>query len=478
MTMVERPIYGTADNPLSSEQAPWIQRAGARFTRLALQYFPDSYTVVLLLTIFVFAVATLVEGNPVSVINYWGAGFWNLLTFSMQMTVIVVSGFVLAKSPPMMFALRRLVSIPATARSAALMVLTTSSIVSWFNWGFSLIFSTFLALEVCRRFRSADYRIMALCAFLPVCFGIEQVGISGAAPLFLATPSSLPPQLLQLVGEGVPVTETIFTWQTFVFSGAQLALGLALIWFMYPPPGREITAASLDLDIDEILADRTPDKSAKQDSTFALKLENSRLLAGIIVAFGLIYIVSYFNKIGSLQALNLNIVNFSMLILGMMFHRTPKSFMTAVSSSIHAVVGIVVQFPLYAGIFGMIIMSPLAKELTHLFIGISNGTFYPGVVALYSGMLGFIVPSGGAKFVLEAPYIIAAGRDLNVSDAWITVSYGFGEALSNFIQPFWMIAVLGIMRIHPRHLVGFGLMMLFVMAPFVFVTSILLGLTL
>jgi len=459
------------------EKQTWIHRIGEVFTQFAMRYFPDSFVIAILLSIGVFIVATLVTKDPIQVASLWGASFWNLLTFGMQMVIIIVAGFVLATAPPVLNGIRALASIPQSERSSAVYLAFVGIVANWINWGFALILSSVLARELNKRFPKGDYRLLAFCAFFPICLGIGQNGISGSAVLLVATAGSLPQAIKDLMGGTViPVTETIFTWQTTVFSISQFLLGLLLIWLVYPNPGKRMTSADLGIVLNDD-NDNSDNKSENlTNASFIQRLENSRPLMYVFVALGAVYIVNYFSKGVGLAGINLNIVNFLMLFIGMALHGTPRALLKSVEESIGATVGVVIQFPLYAGIFGMIALTPLGHIISDFFVQISGRVLFPGIIAIYSGLLGIIVPSAGSKFVLEAPYIFRAANELNVSLAWVTVCYGYGEALANFIQPFWMIPALGILKIHPKYLIGFGITILCFMAPLIFIMSVVLGL--
>ena len=179
-----------------------------------------------------------------------------------------------------------------------------------------------------------------------------------------------------------------------------------------------------------------------------------------------------------LNALTLNIINLSFLLVGMLLHRTPARLMRAVQDATPAVWGVILQFPFYAGIAGIITGTHLSQQLASAFVQISTPTSFPAVVAVYSAILGVFVPSGGSKWVIEAPYVMEAAHSLKVHLGWVVASYDLGEALANLVQPFWMLPILGIFRLGARDVMGYTLVVFIALVPTVLLLVTLLGRTL
>jgi short-chain fatty acids transporter len=199
----------------------------------------------------------------------------------------------------------------------------------------------------------------------------------------------------------------------------------------------------------------------------------------LIVALGATYLFRYFAQSGEpLSALNLNILNFAFLLVGFLFHRTPARLMHAARAATPAVWGIILQFPFYAGIAGIITATHLNDRLAEVFVRSSTPTTFPPFVALYSAILGVFVPSGGSKWVIEAPYVMAAAHDLKVHLGWVVSSYDLGEALANLVQPFWMLPVLGMFHLKARDVMGYTFVVFLVLVPVVLVLVTILGTTL
>jgi short-chain fatty acids transporter len=416
----------------------------------------------------------------VQIADAWGGGFWDLIPFTLQMALIIITGHVLATSAPMGVLIRRLARLPASPRGAVALVTFFALVSSWVNWGFSLIFSAMLALEVARRIPRVDYRALAAASFLGL-GSIWAQGLSGSAALQMATPGALQPRIRDIVAQGtlvpggiVPFRDTIFLWQSFAAVAVEIVIVTLVMWLATPPPHRARSARDLGLALD-----RPDAKSAEGPIPPGAWLEHSMLLPLLVVVMGGAYLVRYFVRAPEpLNAVTVNIVNFSFLLTAFALHRTPARLMSAVQQATPAVWGVLLQFPFYAGIAAVITSTQLNEQLADLFVRVSTPTTFPALVAVYSAVLGVFVPSGGSKWVIEAPYVMAAAHELRVHLGWVVTSYDLGEALANLVQPFWMLPILGIFGLRARDVMGYTLIVFLVLTPVVVALVTLLGLTL
>jgi short-chain fatty acids transporter len=215
------------------------------------------------------------------------------------------------------------------------------------------------------------------------------------------------------------------------------------------------------LDLGKVEERRTP----------AEWLEYAPALSIVIGVLGLTYVGQVVVVRGPLAALDLNTYNLLFLMAGLLLHWRPRSFTRAVNNSVPATAGVLIQFPFYGGIFGIVTMSPISAELARFFVHVSSRGAFPLLVAMYSGVLGVFVPSGGSKWVIEAPYVLQAAKDLHVNLGWVVQIYNAAEALPNLVNPFWMLPLLGILKVRARDLVGYGLLQLAVNATLVLFLS-------
>lgn len=463
------------------EQPGAVGRAALALTAWTERWIPDAFIFALVATaIVVIAALTWTPATLPQVVDAWGAGFWGLIPFTMQMALIIITGHVLATSAPVRAVIRAIAAWPRTPRGAVALVAFFAMASSWFNWGFSLIFSAVLAREVARRVPRVDYRALAAASFLGL-GSIWAQGLSGSAALQMATPGAVQPQIREIVAGGVlpdgliPFTHTIFLWQSLVSVLVEIIVVTLVMWLATPPAGRARTAADLGID----LTDSEPPAPDPKGVPPGAWLEHSMLLPLFVVALGGTYLVRYFMRApDAINAITIDIVNLSFLLLGILLHRTPARLMHAVQAATPAVWGVLLQFPFYAGIAGMITGTHLSQQLAAVFVGISNTTTFPAVVAMYSAVLGVFVPSGGSKWIIEAPYVMGAAHELKVHLGWVVVAYDLGEALANLLQPFWMLPILGMLGLRARDVMGYTFVVFLALTPVVLILVTLLGMTL
>ncbi|MFO0659412.1 MAG: TIGR00366 family protein [Polyangiaceae bacterium] len=463
-----------------------LAKIALAFTSWAERWIPDAYVFALVATVLVVLAAVLTGKASVrEVAMIWGGGLWDLLAFTLQMSLVIITGYVLATSRPVFRAIAWLASLPSSPRAAVAMVALLAMLSSWLNWGFSLIFGAMLARETARRVRGLDYRAVAASAFL----GLGSVwaqGLSGSAALQMASPASMQKEVRAIVAHGemipggvIPLTSTIFLWQSLVSVVVEIVIVTALMYFATPPAESAKSAADLGVDLGQSPLD-APEPARR--GTPGEWLEHSAILPVVIVALSSAYLVSYFASFDGLAArlngLNLNTVNLMFLTLGVALHRTPARLMRAFREATPGVWAVILQFPLYAGIAAIITKTHLNETIASWFVAMSSKTTFPAVIAVYSAVLGVFVPSGGSKWVIEAPYVMQAAHDLQVNLGWMVAVYDLGEAIANLVQPFWMLPVLGFLGLKSRDVMGFTFLVFLVLTPVVLVIVTVMGATL
>jgi len=422
---------------------------------LVQKYLPDAFIFAIFLTILTFILGIVVTGQgPLDMIVHWGEGFWSLLAFSMQMALVLVTGHALALSRPVKKSLTNAASLAKTPTQAIFAVSLVSAIACWINWGFGLVIGALYAMELARQIDNVDYRLLIASAYSG--FLVWHGGISASIPLTLATvESDLIAMTAGAVTEPIPTIQTIFAPFNLIISFA-IILTLPLINKAMHPDREDVVAISPELlkirreneEAAEIIIEKTP----------ADKIEDSNIISWIIGILGLVYIVYYFATRGF--DLNLNIVNFIFLILGILFHQTPKRYIEAVGEAVKGAGGIILQFPFYAGIMGMMTGAnpqgvSLASSISNWFVSISTPRTYPVYTFLSAGIVNFFVPSGGGQWAVQGPIMMPAGAELGVPAAKTAMAIAWGDAWTNMIQPFWALPALGIAGLGARDIMGF-----------------------
>ncbi|MBP2475176.1 short-chain fatty acids transporter [Crossiella equi] len=457
-----------------------LARAALRFTAFTERWLPDAFGFVLVGTFLVLLLGLGTGEGLTKLVDAWGKGVWSLVTFTLQMAMIIIGGYALATARPVARCIAWLATIPKSPRAAITFTAAVSMLTSYLNWAFSLIFTAILAKEVARLVRGVDYRALGAMAFL----GLGTVwaqGLSGSAALQVASADSSPKAVQDVIAAGrgtglIPLTETIFLWQGVVATLIVFVVAVVTAALLSPSPERAKTAEDLGITLKPLLGPAEAEPAGRPGDW----LERSPLFSVLVFVLGAWYLVRHFAKAqGSpLNALDLNTVNLILLLLALVLHWRPHRLVTAVREGAPAAAGVLLQFPLYGGIFGMIAYTGLSGTIAGWLVSVSNPLLYPALIALYSCVLGVFVPSGGSKWVIEAPYVLQAANELQVNQGWLVVVYDLGEASANLLQPFWMLPTLAVLGLKARDIMGYTFAMFLVCFPTVLIVVTLFARTL
>ena len=418
-----------------------------RLSNWSLRYVPDSMVFVLLLTVVVFFMAWgLTPATPVKIIDFWVQGFWVLLTFAMQMCVLMITGYVVADSKQVKKFLRNLAQLPKTPRQAIIFYTAVVGIIWWLHWGVGMMAGIMLGRElvVAQKGKKLHYVGMVACAYTAT---VVCNGPSMAAPLLMATPGHFMEKVIGVIS----LNNTVFDIRLLLMN-IFLLITVPLVMAALMP--KNAVEAS-----DEIVASFSEREEVEKDKSMltpAERWDRSPVFTYIIGLAGLFWVLKFFYYKGIMN-LDLNTLNFAFLVVGILLHKSPTAFIASVKRAAMTVFGVIIQFPFYAGIFGIINFSGLAKVLAGWFMAISTAETYPWVVFTYSAILNFFVPSGGSKFVIEAPYIMPAAQELGANINYVINAYTNGDLLTNLLQPFWALPILGAFRISFRDILPYGL---------------------
>ncbi|EMA05728.1 short-chain fatty acid transporter [Haloferax denitrificans] len=460
-----------------------IRQAAERSSKLVEQYLPDAFLFAIILTgvAFVLALVSVAPGEGTGVVGHagnllldgWYGGFWNLLSFGMQMTLILMTGYALAQTKPVDWLLTRLARVPNTERGAAAMVPVVAAAASFVHWGLGLVVGALFARKIATEMRGIDFPIVVAGAYSG--FVVWHGGLAGSIPLLLNTEDNF------LIEAGI-LDATFGTGGT-IFTVANLALVVAvgflflpaLFALMYPTDDAKktpIDPAEFEAAADggEQATGGWASTSVPEDASLATRIEHS---LGIGVAIGLVGLFAvglYFvegiqNGTMPWNNLNLNIVNFGFLFLGLLFHGTPKAYIEAIVEAVENVWGIILQFPFYAGIMGIMAYAPegsvsLATQIAQGMVAVAPDGTLPAFAFFTAGLVNFFVPSGGGEWAVIGETLVTAAKASGESIPRVAVAASWGDAWTNMIQPFWAIPLLSISGLSVRDIMGYCVMVL------------------
>ncbi len=413
-------------------------------TSIVNKFLPDPLVFAILLTVITFGLGVAMTPNtPVQMFKMWGDGFWNLLGFSMQMALVLVTGHALASSGPVKKAMSSLASVAKTPAQGVMLVGFSSAVACAINWGFGLVVGAMFAREVARRIPKSDYRLLIATAYMG--FLTWHGGFSASVPLVAATKGNPMEKLIGLI----PISQTIFTaYNIFITVG--LIILVPLIARMMLPKEEDIVAvdpALLQEDTASTLRVLGP------NATWAERIEESTIMAWIVALFGFVYLGLYFQAKGF--DININTVNMMFLTVGIILHRTPMAYARAIGAAAKGTAGIMIQFPFYAGIQIMMEHSGLGGIITNWFVNVATAETFPVMAFFSSALINFAVPSGGGHWVVQGPFVMPAAQALGCDLGKAAMAIAYGEAWMNMAQPFWALPALAIAGLGVRDIMGY-----------------------
>jgi short-chain fatty acids transporter len=443
----------------------FLENIGFRISGNVQKWMPNPFLFAVILTFITFLMGLFIAGQgPIQMIDHWYDGFWNLHTFAMQMVLILVTGYVLAYHRLTQKLIKGLARLPNSGRQAVVMVALVAMILSWINWGLGLIVGAIIARETGRQayFKNIKVHYPVLCTAGYMGLGlIWHWGLSASAPLLSATEGHI---FADLIGV-IPTSETIFSGYGIALSILSLIYACIIMFFLTPRSEERIHG--IDYYVPDAIKETDEEAEKRKESqaaSIADKIDNSRIIGGILALMGIIYIVKYFFVDG--KGLNLDIVNFSFLFIGLALYTSPKSYLENFYEAAKSAAGIILQFPFYAGIMGMISLSGLGVIMAGWLVNISSPGTFPIISWLTAGIANLFVPSGGGEWSVVGETVLRAAQELNVPIGKTIMAYAVGDAWTNLFQPFWAIPLLGITGIQARHMFGYCITMLFALIPF------------
>ncbi len=418
--------------------------------KIVQRYLPEPFIFAIILTFIAALLAMpICHQTPLEVVEHWGNGVWGLLAFAMQMALVLVCGSALASAPVIHKGISAMASVPKSPGAAIALVTGISAIACWLNWGFGLIIGALFAKEIARKLPAVDYRLLIASAYSG--FVVWHAGLSGSIPLTMATPGeALSNATNGILTEPVPVSHTILDFHNLLIV---LAVTIAIVivnTLMHPK--KDVCV------IDASLLEEEPEQETPPANTPAERIENSQVLSILLATLGLSFVII---KLFFLHgAFDLGIVIMLFLFVGILLHRTPLAYVKAFNKAALGAAGIMLQFPFYAGIMGIITGVGASgicfgTVISNACISISTPITYPLLTFLCAAVLNMFVPSGGGHWAIQAPIMFAAGANLGVDPGLTGVAIAWGDAWTNLIQPFWAIPALAIAKLSAKDIMGF-----------------------
>lgn len=424
-----------------------LGRAAVALSVLSERYIPSAFSIALLLTFVVFGVAMVATGaSPSTIVVEWGNGFWVLVPFAMQMSLVVLTGFLVSTAPVVDRGFAVLARFAGSPRGTVVLMAVVSMTLAWIHWGLSLIGSAMFVRHLARVQPRVDYRLLVCAAY----FGMGSTwhaGLSGSAPLLVATPGHFMEKDIGII----PMSATILHPFNLLLCVVVLVALAALAWTMHPAQADAVTVSQERL---ESLERFDPPKRGEARGP-AAAIDHGRaviLLAGLC---GIGWLSWYFWTQGF--QLTLDVLNFAFLTIAILLHPSPASVSAAADKGARLIGGIALQFPFYAGMFGVIQGTGLAKVLGEWIASMATPGSLPLLLFWYSGIVNYFVPSGGSKWAIEAPFLVDAANRLGVGVDQVVIAYSWGDMSTNIIQPFWALPLLAAAGLGFKDIMGYAI---------------------
>jgi short-chain fatty acids transporter len=428
------------------------------------KYIPSPFVIAILLTLLTMVLALLFTENPsetahpITILKFWEEGIWNnnLLVFAYQMMLILVLGHVLVLSKPMNWLISKITVYATNTVSAVILVSATTMLVAFFNWGLGLIFGAIMARKVgeaaLQKGFKINYPLVGAAGYVGLM--IWHGGMSGSAPLKVAEEGHLstmmkgilPSEKLAMIPEIISSQQTIFSWWNLLIFGVLLIV-IPFTFYLLARNGK--TTELPDFNIT---------KEASEDHQKNDKLDNSKLLA---IGFGFILMTAFFARYWG-KSLSPNMLNFLMLGLGIILHGNFKNFLKAVEEAIGGASGILIQFPLYFGIMGIMKSTGMVTMISDAFIAVATETTLPIFTFFSAGLVNIFVPSGGGQWAIQGPIVIESALSLGVPLPKAIMALAYGDQVTNMLQPFWALPLLGITKLKAKEILPYTLILMVV----------------
>jgi short-chain fatty acids transporter len=451
--------------PPALAQHSFVRRVTAFFVRLFERYTPDPYVLAVALSILTGVLAALFapKGTVTTIFTGWYNGLFSILAFAFQVLLILVTGYALSTAAPVRAVLRRLASLGTTPNRAIVVTIVTVYLASFLNWGFGLVVAGLIAREIAQRIR-IDFGWLVGGAYSG--WMIFSSGFSSSIALSLATPGSSLNIVQKVTGQVLPLSATLLT-PLNLLPAVLLLIALPVLFCAIKPPDPDTQVATLDPSDDQekspeatgpdfAPSSRLREASSGEPVTLARRLEQSCVLNLVVVVAGVIALSCIWRQSGF--SLDLNSVIFLFLIAGLLLHWRPIAYIQAVNRAARVTGPLILQYPLYGGIMGILISTGLADVVAKAFIQFANAHTLPFWNYVASLLISLFVPSAGGHWAVQGPFAVPAAVGLHASQAATAMAVAYGEQVADMIQPFWALPVVAVAGISIRRVMGFTVM--------------------
>jgi short-chain fatty acids transporter len=414
------------------------------------RWVPDAITAGVILTFFTLAVA-LALGSPLSkVMDAYHQGLWMLLPFTMQMTLVLVLSLALAATPIFRRGIARLARVPNTRNQFIAFAFLICGITSYLYWGLGYalnpIIAIYFAAEAERKDVAIDFPF--LLAVTTAAQALWQYGVSSSAPLLVASQG----HFLQSTIGVIPLSTTIWSPAALIHEVVFAAAAVLVSCRMMPKKVRPISQFPESLALAKAIG--AVEKTDQCGFGVAQRLERSPLVPlalGCLLAGWLFY-----HFVTKRLSHDINSLNTTLLLLGLLLHRTVKRFAAALEQGAGKSWAVIVLYHLYAGVAGLIQYTAVGDKVVRLAASICTKSTFPLITAAAGALFACFIPSSGGQWAVQGFVTVKTAMAVGVSVQRGILALGVGDHVGNFITPFWYVVIAGIARVDFRCFFGYG----------------------
>jgi len=420
-----------------------LQSVAPLFVDLFERYMPDPFVLAIGLTAVTAILALLIapNGSPAMIVSTWYKGIFAILGFAFQMILILATGYALAHAPVVERLLHRLVALARTPIQAVTLTFLVAAVASLLNWGFGLVVGAILAREVARQVR-VDFGWLVAAAYSG--FVVWASGLSSSIALTQATHGNALNIVEKLTGQMLPLSDTVFA--TFNWLPTLLiVLVMPIVFISIRPADADVVAF--------VPQPEAPPPPADRLDTPARRMDRSPVGSLFLLASGLAAILVLWLQ--GTFTFDINMVILIFLIGGIALHGSPIAYGAAMRDAARQTGSMMLQYPFYGGIMGIMSGTGLADSISKAFVAVSSDHTLPFWSYICSLIITFFVPSGGGHWAVQGPFVVPAAVTLHASMAGSTMAVAMGEQVANMLQPFWALPVVAVAGIGIQRVMGY-----------------------